>query len=795
MRVAGMCKRASAAAGMFLSILALARPVLVIAADSGFDKDHTQALAANPPGVTLTLARDDSARPFRLGEPLPLKLLFRFTDPKAFGFDAKNYEPGWARQVDLFYAAPVDRVWRIESMYGGRVAGSPAPLGSGSAVRTIAAKLDDWLHFDRPGKYRVYCTSRRVWKAGTRWPQEPLAVTSNILDIEILPIPADKLAERMRQADKDFGPGVPKDRRNAAVDWLRRLDSNEAARLLAESYQGASFGTDDLDAAIGRALRESQHRQAIVAGLEQRLRRPDFGPKYYFLSALAELDSDRPSPSGTALELLDAAQRQRYAKTAADAHYDRQQILLAAYVEFMWRQLPGKSPTARAETAFTLFQLRSDGYLRSDARFGWTLAQLREMVQSDFLLLPGREQWLLLTAYWRRLGGPALATALAELIERAPERPAKSDDDERDCMIADTALERLLTANPVAAKRLIIAEIRRQRPRVITKTLLLLPDEPIPELDELLIGRLEKPPESDYESYRRTAALVNRYGSAALLGRVQQVVRRLTKEQVTGAYPALLAYWLKYEPKSGVEMVEKAMEQRDNNQHEDLLPEITESRLAPELLPICIRRLNDPDEMVVESATSVLGSFGTPEARQALKDRMRRWHDDLIAADPQAKAKIAAEGYGGPHRPFDSFVLQALRRSPLMVVTPEELRELEPLCMTKQATQEIEMHLISWTDPIRIDCHRGGEGEFEHAGFPMAGGGSEPGHVEDWWYVADYGALSKAELKAVMARFPRGTTFALPTYVSTDPAEFQRFFDELNTSVQQHGMKLVKVDR
>ena len=50
-------------------------------------------------------------------------------------------------------------------------------------------------------------------------------------------------------------------------------------------------------------------------------------------------------------------------------------------------------------------------------------------------------------------------------------------------------------------------------------------------------------------------------------------------------------------------------------------------------------------------------------------------------------------------------------------------------------------------------------------------------------------------MKTLLARFPRGSTFALPTYISTDAAEFQRFFDELREFVDKYGMKLVKVEK
>lgn len=762
-----------------------------------FDAVHRKAIAANPPGVTLALTIDPTAKPLRVGELLPMKLTFEFRDPKPFEFNDREYKPDRARLIDLFYVTPAVGLRSLESRYGNQdegFRGSPSGLDLRKSTPTVPADPSESLQFDRPGKYCVYCTSRRVWKAGTGPPvQKPLDVTSNILEIEILPIPVEVLAEKLRQADKDFGAGVPKDRRLGAVAWLRRLDSEEAARRLAGIYLSNPHGDNAFDGAVESALERSRHRQVIIEELERRLHQPDFGPTSRFIEILALLNSGSPAPAGTALQVLDTAQQARYAKIESDDRYRRQRILVAAYSELLWRELPRKNPTARAITAFSLFALRSDRQLSPDGTFDWTLVELRRIIQPNFLLLPAGDQHLLLYRFWRRLGGFVLAPALTEIIQRAPDKPAKPEDADETPTPLDTVFERLQLADPQAARRLIIAEIHRKHPRVTTQTLLLLPDQPIAELDGLLIARLEKGPEADYQAFGQTAALINRYGSAALLERVQRIVREFAAGGFAGGYPALLCYWLKYAPKSGTAMLEKVLDQPDNGFYNlELLHDMGSIRLAPELLPISLRRLNDPDQQMAESAAWVLGAFGTSIARHALKDRLRRWHDELVAADPNAKEKIGKEGSSGPHGIFDSCILQNLKQSPLTVVTPQELRELRPLCMTAQALQEIDFALSAWTDPIKISFLQGEEGEFEHPGWPSGGGN---GTFCTWCVADQYFADTKAELKTLLARFPRGSTFALPTHVSTDAVEFRKFFDELSTFVENRGMKLVKAER
>ena len=105
-----------------------------------------------------------------------------------------------------------------------------------------------------------------------------------------------------------------------------------------------------------------------------------------------------------------------------------------------------------------------------------------------------------------------------------------------------------------------------------------------------------------------------------------------------------------------------------------------------------------------------------------------------------------------------------------------------------ESAAQIDFDLSAWTNPIEISFRHGEEGEFEHPGWPNGGGN---GTLRTWCVAGQYFADTKAELKALLARFPRGSTFAFPTYISTDAAEFQKFFDDLSAFVEQHGMKLV----
>ena len=80
--------------------------------------------------------------------------------------------------------------------------------------------------------------------------------------------------------------------------------------------------------------------------------------------------------------------------------------------------LPTKSPAARAATAFSLFVLREDRVLPRDVTFQWSTAQLRQMIQPAFVLLPGNFQQVLLERFWKRLGRCSGSPAMHRAIDR-----------------------------------------------------------------------------------------------------------------------------------------------------------------------------------------------------------------------------------------------------------------------------------------------------------------------------------------------------------------------------------------
>ena len=113
------------------------------------------------------------------------------------------------------------------------------------------------------------------------------------------------------------------------------------------------------------------------------------------------------------------------------------------------------------------------------------------------------------------------------------------------------------------------------------------------------------------------------------------------------------------------------------------------------------------------------------------------------------------------------------------------------MCVTEQGQETVDWTLERWREPIVIHFQPGTDGEFSSLLAPQSNTNQFPSS-HDYWMVAQYDAPSLADLKKLLSRFPTGTTFSFPSGMLTDAVAEQRLFDDLQQSLVQHGMKLVK---
>src|SRR5215468_9971319 len=163
-------------------------PILTLLA-SPFDEAHHTALAQNPPDLLFRAELADGRKKFRQGETVALNLVYSSSSSGKYRLDAAQYDRSGRIESDTFHVDPSDGVAdpiadyfsSIFARIGGGLRSMPA---LDSSPTQIVVDLNEWMRFDRPGRYRLYVTSRRV---GYIAASGGVSVTSNLLEFEIVP--------------------------------------------------------------------------------------------------------------------------------------------------------------------------------------------------------------------------------------------------------------------------------------------------------------------------------------------------------------------------------------------------------------------------------------------------------------------------------------------------------------------------------------------------------------------------------------------------------------------------------
>mgnify|MGYP001083307380 CR=1 FL=1 len=117
--------------------------------------------------IRFTLRLTDGRLQFRPGEIIPIELEFSSATRKRFTVDDATYDRSGRLTIDEFEINRIDDVSDPMLDYfgsiGGFVGGGIRGMGVlGDEPLTVKLDLNAWFRFDKPGRYTLPVTSRRV---------------------------------------------------------------------------------------------------------------------------------------------------------------------------------------------------------------------------------------------------------------------------------------------------------------------------------------------------------------------------------------------------------------------------------------------------------------------------------------------------------------------------------------------------------------------------------------------------------------------------------------------------------
>ena len=723
-----------------------------------FRQENNQKRAQNPDGLLFTAAFKDNQKQFHPGETLKLELSFAASTPKTYALDNASYDRSGRLEIDTFVVDRPDSVVDplydyFHSVFFGFMGGGLHGIGEiTNKPQLITAELNEWMRFDKPGRYRLYVVSHRVGKmkkGGDPYHSSGVVAVSNVVEFEILPFDKKWATQKLNEAltvlskpDVDHHP---------SCRTLRFLGTTAAASEMIKRFRG-----DDLacEFELGFGLIGSPQRDYVIREMESVLSSPQQPVSSRFVSTLALLKVARqrpplpPYPDGNEeqIKLWNAQfkeQRSAYEQLQLD------------YVRQLLTAVPSKEPRARAAALQTLIDydwlLSAEDFAQARGLF----ASLSEV----FTRLPLTAQIRLLESRWKAFAGPAMLPVLRAILKEPGTDRAQYDQKE----LRTIALTRLAELSPDEGRRIILDEIRHPTLRMNASVLRSLPDETLPEFDNLLATKLEETrgPNATGDTDVITT-LIERYATDSILPRVKAVfdVPGVGKWSCS-PQADLLAYFLRVDPASGGEYLNKAVAARGegfSRCYTFVLVQVAQRHMSREIEDAALLSLDDDDTEVVAQAARILQEHGGADAESALWRRMEKLNE-ATQNQPSIEQSLVA----------------ALTKSQGWVATPEKLKRLLALCRGEGSRHEVEQLIATWRPDIYVTFNAS-DGE------PVS------------MVVGHYQVNSVDALKQKLLQFPSGTVFRWSAMaLGRSGPKAQQLFDEMKSYVEQHGMKLERV--
>ena len=615
---------------------------------------------AQTPEVSLRIETGSGRTQFRIGETIDLKLTYE----SAAADKWMLHTTGRDRSViarEEFRVSPKEGTsdplgFRAREGFVGSILGGVAMLGK---PWSEDLDLNQWVRFDRAGRYRV---SALVHVNGKQ--RQELPVSSNEIEIEVVPAEKEWLAEQLRQAVAVLDAPARNDQQAfdalaAAVRTIWYLDTpqsvREAARLL---------GTLDAQTAqpLQLALRGSAHQAVAIAAMKQLLPLPGQGVTPAFIQTLALMDAG------------DAG--------AANPSGAKHGEAVGATVQQLRRELAGatsgKAGEARAVSLYTLI---------SGMRFELVTENLRTELTAVFMDLPFQQQRELLTSEWGKIAGPGMIPVLLRIYEDAPALPGLHPS------LAPEAVRRLNEIDPARARALILNEIKLEQPKLRYETLAMLPDATLPELDSMLLDRLQR--------NGSTQELIARYATADILDGVKAWDARRRQPST----PALIAYYLRVDPAWGERVLRQALS-APNAEWLNPIGKTADYYVSPEWEKVAIEGLGNSVVAVKSDAVKALGDHGSAASAKAVMEAFHAWHEWW----KDRPAEMVSETM------YEQRFLNATAHAKNWVADTGTLEKIRDYCITSQCRNEAGEYLRQWMETPKIYVAESDTGEVR-AGF------------------------------------------------------------------------------
>ena len=700
-------------------------------------------------GATLSIRFADASSRFHVGEVIPIELSFSASVPEAFQYSTANYDRSGRLDMEQFHVTPLSRdplreyYSTLQMIIGGGLSSSGVLASTPYVIRE---QLNEWIAPDKPGHYSVNVTSGRVNHIGSER-RGPMMLQSNTLEFDVVAADAawqqETLSSETAILNNDSSTAEQK---TAAVRVLRFLDSpgsiRELVRLLGTYAERGHW--DELAGLAG-----SRYQSLAVSELERGMNSPDVAVTQDYLYILGNLKMQMEHAPLPPYPEKDPAQQKIWHEKSDERGKQWNELSDALYEKTAALTL-SKSGAAKTETVRTL--------LMRPTREAGTARPLTNVppdeVASAFLNLSPDAQWNALSSFWARMKIPAMAEPLEKIARQA---------DVKNQMLRSLVIQCLYDLDPKAATPIILEEISHPhlddgRFTVKVETLGLLPNETLPQFDEVLAARLAQ---KGSRTVGLDANLIARYSTNAILPQVKNKYESALGEWDCVTEDGFVLYFLRVDPDYGVKRLAVAPSFCMTNS----LPAVIKMHRWSEVEPGIIARLNGTDLNRAGQAAETLAKYGSAQAEAAVWDRLRKFHaqwaeraDELLYRPDMPRETNQAMG-------LQSALVGAIGPAQAWLLTDAKIDALENL--TFGAERE-NLKRWRWSSPVALYVHTYDD--------------------RTVWNINQVTAADLPSLLAKLAQYPAGTEFTLN--ISGKPERTAAALDALYDVAAAHGLQI-----
>jgi|GEM_PF-3051141 len=632
---------------------------LLLLALSSFGRQDTEA--------SLTIQFVGGSSSFQIGQVIPIYLSFRASAGETYLFSTSSYDRSGRLNSERFEVSPAGRD-PLHNYYHDPLSGPFMMGGLFSVVylrkepRSLQENVNEWVVLDKPGRYTLRVSSGRVARRAEP-ANQPIVLTSNLLQFDVNYAGREWQEQTLAKARAQLDdPGASSEARAAGATALRFLDSPASVRELARQLTkpGDSETWDFTAGLLG-----ARDQELVFRELEARLAVPDAAITQDYLWLLAHMTFARSHAALKPYPETDAEQQKKWLSDreelsgeltkTQDALYQRAADLIGV-----------KRGAAKATTVATIL-------LRPDGPHAATRLPEAE-VASAFSGLTERQQATVLRLFWTHVKAPSMVRPLEAILDK--DRIVNPE-------LRVVALERLFDLDPEEGSARILAEIREPHADSLVNSTQLaaclgrLPNETLPDLDELLADRLER---KNSPTEELDAQLIGRYATGSILSRVAAFYKSGAGAWDCAAEDEFLRYFLREDTEYG--MIQFAV--RGGVCTPESLSEVVRMKRWPEVEPVFIQRLDDSNLWTARDAAEVLGKYGGPEAKEAMLRRLRKFNRTWKSRGQELRQIPNMPREVGDAISFQNELIESLSHAQGWVLDPSEVLEIKNLALGEE---------------------------------------------------------------------------------------------------------------